>query len=409
MTRPGSRALQLTLASLLVWAAWEAIHPFRHPWGDLSRGNYSDHFSHLNAARLFPRVGLDLWRRSEKAMFRPVTPDELAALPADAQLGAVQATETLKPRDTILLVPGWPDGKPLISSWVHNPRLYPPGDLLLVAPVALLYHFTSLSLSGACRLLLLLFLAAAHLALLVLFATWLPAPPATPALRALRAVALAWVYLEVIHWTLEGFYDAAALAPLLLCARMLQQRRGLPALAAYCAAVFLHFRALFFAPWAVEALVLALRQGELRTLRPRGLAGLLLSGALGLATLFVFSLLWPTLQRLPIGNPINPWGPAFLWWALALVGVLFAAVAGLLLRARATRELLTLGWLALMILQLREAYPWHTVLAVLPWLGSPLPGAGPGEDRLVLGARLLFVAGVLPVFGFEPLAVWKLW
>ena len=67
-------------------------------------GTYSDHFSHMNAARLFPRVGLDLWRRSEKSMFPSITKEALAALPADARLGAVQATESLQPSDTILVL-----------------------------------------------------------------------------------------------------------------------------------------------------------------------------------------------------------------------------------------------------------------------------------------------------------------
>jgi hypothetical protein len=403
------RALLFTLISLLAWETWEVVHPLRHPWGDLRRGNYSDHFSHMNAARLFTRVGFDIWRRSEKSLLPPIKAEEIARLPLDTQHGAVPATEKVWPRDTLFLVEGWPMDKPMISGWTNNPRLYPPGDMVLVAPVAALYSYTSLSFSGACRCLLMLFLFYAHVALFFVLDAFFAAGLGRGALRAIRMVLLAWLYLEIIHWALEGFYDAAALAPLVLCASFLRQRRGLAALAAFCAAAFIHFRALFFVPWAIEAMVIALRGRELNGLRLRGWLGLLLSLGLGAASLFTFWLLWPTMRTLPIGNPIRPGGPEFLWWALALTAVLWAAVAFLLWRAGARRDLVTLGWLVVMCFQLRETYPWHAVLAVLPWAASPVPGESPRKDALVQGARLLFIASSLPLFGFEALAVWNLW
>ena len=57
-----TRALMLTLASLVFWSLWNAERKFDHPWGDMSAGTFTDHLSHMNAARLFPRVGCDLWR-----------------------------------------------------------------------------------------------------------------------------------------------------------------------------------------------------------------------------------------------------------------------------------------------------------------------------------------------------------
>ena len=59
----------------------------------------------------------------------------------------------------------------------------------------------------------------------------------------LSPLATLLVWFPVVHWTLEGFYDVAMIAPLLLCWRYLGQRRGLAAGVAFCAAAFLHFRA----------------------------------------------------------------------------------------------------------------------------------------------------------------------
>jgi len=47
--------------------------------------------------------------------------------------------------------------------------MYPPGDMLLVAPIAALYHYTNLSFGGACHLLIGWFIVLAHSALFYFF------------------------------------------------------------------------------------------------------------------------------------------------------------------------------------------------------------------------------------------------
>src|ERR1700679_2861493 len=114
-------AVLLTVLSLLAWSAF-IVARTHHPFHDIDNGTFTDHFSHLNAARIFPRVGLDLWRKPIADQFRRETPEELQALPF-----ALRYPGTF-------FVPGWPLDKPLQQSWWHIPRLYPPGDLLLVSP-----------------------------------------------------------------------------------------------------------------------------------------------------------------------------------------------------------------------------------------------------------------------------------
>ncbi|MEO8874068.1 MAG: hypothetical protein ABI461_00655 [Polyangiaceae bacterium] len=240
-------ALRLTILSFVFWASFVMLRA-QHPYADLSRGKFTDHFSHMNTTRLFPRVGLDLYRRPIRAHGHALSRSEQLALPPDIPA---------RPNNCeVWGVDGWPKDKPLVASWTHRPRMHPPGDLLLLAPAALAYHFTSLSFSGANKFIILLFLLYAHAALYVVF------DGAFNAKNGFKIGILPtlFIYGEVIHWTLEGFYEAAVIAPLVLCARFVISKKYLPAIALFCAAVFIHFRSLFFAPWVVLAALMIVRE-----------------------------------------------------------------------------------------------------------------------------------------------------
>ena len=72
----------LTAASFLGLAAWELTREV-HPWGDLSNGFFTDHLSHLNDARHFPRAGIQNWTTPLARMEPRLTKAERAALPRD--------------------------------------------------------------------------------------------------------------------------------------------------------------------------------------------------------------------------------------------------------------------------------------------------------------------------------------
>ena len=395
----------LTLLSFAVWEGWEGLRVLRHPWGDLKGATYTDHFSHMNAARAFPRVGIDLWLLPIDKLFSLLTPDELARMPKDIQAGGSST-------GGVFDVPGFPPGKPLVTSWSSNPRNYPPGDLLLVAPIAALYQKTDLSFSTANRLLLMLFLCYAHLALFFVFESLLVPAPDHPALERIRLWTAGVVYLEVVHWTLEGFYDAAALAPLVLCARFLRDRRGLAVLVAFCAAAFIHFRTYFFAPWVVVGLLLVVSERQWRGWGIRDWLALAAAAALGGGSLGVFFILWPSVQNLPLHNFIHPGNDP--WWATCLLLPPFLGLAGYgareLWRLRAWLDLAVFGWLTMMMLALHQAYPWHIILGMVPWLCAPPPAVPAGDQLRVHGVRLAALAGsACFAFGWEPFAVWNLW
>jgi hypothetical protein len=381
------------LLSLMLWTAWELRRDCHHAYHDLSCGQFTDHFSHMNAARIFPRIGTDIWRRSFKSMFRALSPEEVARLPVH-----IRAED----EPDVRWVPGWEIGKPLAASWSHNPRLYPPGDMLLVAPVALLYHHTGLGFAQATVILIILFLAYAHLAIYAALSSNWPRVP---------LLALLLLYLEIIHWTLEGFYDAAAVFPLLLCAIFLRQRKGLAATVAFVAAVFIHFRALFFLPWGVCAALTVLRGRQWRHWRLPGYLALAGSVLMGVASAVPFLLLWPTLQNLPNVNPISLRIAHPDRAVLASVAVVAIAAAVIFFWNKSWLDLALLGWFCFMLVLLREAYAWHLLLP-MTWLGAPVMHAQSSKPRLhstwaVHDARILMLLcmGVF-VFKANPLPMW---
>jgi hypothetical protein len=384
--------LLITLVSLLSWGTWRTLHDAGHPYGDLSRGKFTDHVSHLNTTRLFAKVGLDLYRKPIASHARPLTEEEQLALPKDI--------DPKGPQREVLMVDGWPIDKPLVASWTGRPRMHPPGDHVLVGPVALLYHHTSLSFTGANRLLILLFLVYAHIAMFVVLDTWARATRSR--LLGPGVLVSALVCLEAVHWSFEGFYEPIMIAPLLLMARALATRRWLAAGLFYAIAVTIHFRALFFMPWALAAVAGAVSTRAWKEWRGWDLVALAATVILVTIAATVFLLLWPTLRSLPVEHNPASWtahgDPQARRALLAM-----AIAAGLVLAwSRAWLDVLVLAWMTVMFVSLRESYEWD-LLTAMAWLPAPVIGLEGGgmravrREEAVKAARLVFMmfAGVM--------------
>ena len=370
------RALIATAISLVCLLGWNQFRTFKHPWGDLSGGQYTDHFSHMNAARAFPRVGLDIWRKPAVELTRPPTPQEEAQWPSDVHPGGRWKGGTY-------VLEGWPVTKPWVTSWAFIPRLYPPGDMLLVAPVALAYHFTSLSMTSANRWLFALLLLYAHLGIFLIFESLFREPARSSPLLWISGLT---VCVFMVVWSLQGFYDAAAITPLLLCARYLERRRGLAAAVSFAVAAFIHFRCFFLAPWAVYAAWIFFSDRQWRAFRGRDLLALGAGGACTFASLGAFALVSPVLGRQHVNNSLNLTAVQ----PLVLLGfsLVVTIATVLIVRARAWMDLAVLAWLTLVMLFVKEAHEWHIVIP-LAWLVAPAVAAKPG---LVRGARFVVLA-----------------
>jgi hypothetical protein len=384
------KALLLTLVSLLGWSLWNGFRKYEHPWGDLSKGKFTDHFSHMNAARVFPNMGLDIWRVPIATKYRPLNWSELAEIPDDVRAGGSLT-------GGVFYVPGWPKDKPLAIGWSHKTRMYPPGDLLLVAPIAALYHYTGLSLSGACRILIGWFIILAHAALFFFFLNFFES----------KGSGLDWligflVYSHVMYWTMEGFYDAVAIVPLVVCTRYLDRRRGIAAGLAFCVGSLLHFRAFFHAPWAIWALGLALRDRFWRRVRVRHVVAIMLALMCGCASIFVFWLDWASLKDVIINNPLrtnlSPHDKAIIW----NFKVVLALCALTFLWARSWMDLVQIIWLAYIAFTLREFYYWHMLIATA-WVAAPAP------RPIVRAARFAFLVTTVAILFRDPFAPEWLW
>jgi hypothetical protein len=286
-------------------------------------------------------------------------------------------------KSPLYAAPGVSLDKPLFLNWPIFPRPYPPGALLLSAPVALAYHVTPLSFSDASRLLVLSYLLYAHVGLFFVL-RWLMSGSAQP--QALGLLGGFLLYAESVRWALEGFYDVALLAPLALCGYFLHQRRGLAALVSYCVAAFIHYRAFFFAPLSLYALYLLLREGRRE---PWGVRQWLAMGAvavLGGTSLQTFGLVAPSLTLFPVTNPLRL--PETHGLVHLLVGGGLVAVA--LIYARAWLDVALLGWMGMMLLRIYQTQAWHALSLVL-WLALPVWTSRSERVPLVRDARLAFV------------------
>jgi hypothetical protein len=373
----------LTVLSFVLWALFVLLRPNQHPYADLSRGKFTDHFSHMSTTRLFPRVGLDLYRVPIRDHGHKLTFKEMMALPKDIPARPYNCE--------VFGVTGWPADKPLMASWTGRPRMHPPGDLILLAPAAIAYSLTSLSFSNANKLIILLFLLYAHVSLFVVFDGALTAKNGFK----IGILATAFIYSEVIHWSLEGFYEAAVIAPLILCARFLVAKKNLYAIVMFCAAVFIHFRALFFAPWVALAAVMLVRDKQWLAWTKRDWSLGALAVFLGGAAIGIYGILWPTLRDLPIENAvlnIHQHDPQKLG---AFVFVLVCA-AGVFIYLHAWLDLAVIAWMSIMIVNVREAYEWN-LLSMLSWLGAPPMYTTSARQKYVQFTRIVFLIFVANV------------
>jgi hypothetical protein len=383
-------ALALTACSFLGWSSWELMRPPGNAFMDLS-GRFTDHFSHMSAARLFTRYGVDIWRVPLNRLLQRPTAAQRAALPAD----------TLRCLDCPFIAPGW--RKPVVENWSHVVRLYPPGDLVLMAPVAGLYHFTSISLVTANRLLLVLILGFAHAGLFLLLDGLLTS---TPAVRDGSLLAAYLGFNCVLHWSLEGFYDSVLLVPLLLCWRFLGERRGLAAAIAYCAAAFLHFRAYYYAPWVLWALLLIVRDRQWKRWRARDWSAAAAALLLGAASLTMFVLILPGLLAFPDrSNPLLLAASRGLSPTLTTGAVIALAAIAVFLWAGSRIDALTLGWMGLVLTHVRQSGMWYPV-AVVPWMVAPPRLDRPERAPLVFQVRVLvFLFLALVVHAESPFGI----
>jgi hypothetical protein len=385
-----TKALLITIASLVLWTTWNYVRDTCHPLADLSCGVLSDHTSHLGFARMFTEVGTDIYLKPREELGQPLTESEKEALPPDFQQLFNDPPDLLaNPR----IVEGWPPDKPFIATWGFEPSLYPPGGLLLFAPPAAMYSLADISFTESNRLAIQFLLIYAHVSIFLMFVVSVERgriPPET-------ILALALAYAMVIHWTVEGFYDSVWIAPLLLTSFFIVRKQPLPALLTFSMGVFMHFRALFYLPWAAEAAVRFVTDREWKTWTRSKAIAVGATVLMGAAALWTFWVLRDAFTSHTKTNVYNPFVDSFELKSVLALGLIVLLGFSVLFYNRAWREAVMVLWVGALIMLLPQTNPWSGV-ALLPWLLSPVEA---GENQSIVRptrivTAILLIALVFP-------------
>jgi hypothetical protein len=403
-------ALVLTVVSFVFWSVLYLLAVSAHPYGDIEGGVFTDHFSHMNTARIFPSVGTRIWTEPLRDLGIPLTDDEVRGLPEDLRPGNGVT-------DPLFRIPGQSAAKPFVSSWSHQPRFHPPGDMVIAAPAAIVYQLTDLSFSGASRLVILTYLLGAHISIFFLIRASIaqtpvsPGAPAVPAgttsrkapagpaprsmltsypVQPIGLLVLFMVYLEAIHWSLNGFYEAMLIAPLAISAVELRRGRGAHSLFWFAIAANMHFRAYYFGPLAIWAAVIILRNREWRRWRTQEWVLIAAAAALSLVSLRVFAWLWPWFRADGNRNHLNITVSEVDWPAVGVFLIVMAIVAVALTLARSWWDLVIAGWFTVVFLVAREAFGWH-VMTLAAWFLVPLGAQAVKHAHLVRDARIIAI------------------
>jgi hypothetical protein len=380
----------VALSSLWWWAASASSTSHRATL----TGFGTDHHSHWGTVLLFARRGLEIYRRPVRDLCADAT-------------GVATRDQAWVDRERNALC--WVEGfdRPLAINWQDHPRPYPPGHLAFFLPEALVYRFGAWTFGATNRLAVWQMTLAAHLAA-VLFALLLRGRTE----GAVPIVAAAFAYLELLHWALEGFYDAAGIACILWSLLALARRRPTQALLAYCLAVSLHLRALWYLPiaavaaariWRGEAAVPSESVHGAPTFE-RGRKTMLAAAAVLLVSAGVsLSLLLSHLSAFDANNPLR--GPGATRWSAQIVGFVLATAlfAGCALHHRSRLLLACLVASGVFFVSTVQVQWWHS-LWLLPMLliGVTDHGRRPATDLVATGlvwylilSRALFGNSVL--------------
>ncbi len=365
------------------WTFYLANQPRAHLLGDLSRGWYSDHCSHMGAARALVFGGVNLWATPIRDALPKLTLEESSRLPVDLQpFCAVARAECYR-------IEGAP-AKPVIANWSHLARPYPPGDVVAVLPVAVLYEWTALSFTQACHLLIWLFVLYAHLASYFFLR-------AAKSLKPHALVPSLLLFVAAVHWALEGFYDSVAIIPLALMATCVARQRWLSGLLAFSVACFFHYRSFIYGPWAIWMAWQLLAGGAWRSWRSREWTMAALTCCFAVASLGSFAVVSPALSSFPLDNPLS--SAAWNWnERMGLVTALVAATA-MLLWSRSFLDVAVLLFIGWFVVSIRQAFAWHAVM-LMPWLILREARLGEAQRALADTVKLLVVL-LLGVIAFR--------
>ena len=352
---------------------------------DLKRNRgHTDHVAHVGETRLFPSLGPTLWRVPALTLFRRLTPAEIDALPADLRTYGHAFPQDMQ------FMPGYPPSRPLVLNFPHVPRCYPPGVYLFAAPSALLYHLGLISFGASNRLFLAVLALTWFAAVLAWTAWWRVSPPSVVR-QLLAAVVVVYSY----YWTMEGFYDIAAVALTSLAFEAGRRRKH--ALGSFSGglAVLVHSRLFMLAPPIAAEFLPAARAWRRLSSRERALlvgGVVLFVAALGFAYMIQATVSLHAAKQVP--SPVCPGrGP---WLSVVTYAAVILGFTALLFREGSRLDAATVLFGGLAFGTQRYLAPWYW-LPMLPWAMAPAP-SGDGSLKMSKTAAAARVVVVVMFF-----------
>lgn len=357
----------------------------------------SDHYAHTMATVIFLERGLDIYRRPVGSLCDR-SPKRRAAT------WRVARRLQVNPRGVCWLK-GSRFSRPLVINWPGHPRPYPPGQLLYFLPEAVAYRHLGARFVTVNRITVIKLVVTAHLCFLVLWFLLLRVTP-----RGVAWVILALAGVQLLHWSLVGFYDPIAILFLLLGLLALAHDRPAPALAAFGAATLLHFRALWYLPLAAFCLY-RIWQDRRALLAPgsprrRAICWLTAGAVLLGGALLTFYLLYPALKAFPVRSALYHHKVRLLSAPVLAYLVPTAALAALLAVRKSWLALACLAWLSVFFFYTPQIMRWHA-LFLLPLYG--LVALTPDPNHRSEQALALVAWTFLPLEILFKTQIWPGW
>jgi len=290
----GNPLLIFLLISLLLWIAAVSINPF--PTATLT-GNYTDHLNFETEAWFFLHNGFDVFK---------VPMGELAAV-----------SHALRPHVT----------------WAELPYDKTLGNLIVFIPFGAINNLGLLPESIVSKLIICLLILIAHIAIYY----FIDELRRRHAALAINATLSAIFYMLLMYWSANGFSDAISILFIILAIRFLREKRNAPSLLCYAMSVFMHYRAIYFLPLGIYALINLYREGRLSltsllraSTSTRTMYGsTIVMGALTVYTAYLTFIKFPYARIIDevyassggiAHNPLNP-GSFSLAWAIPILAI----------------------------------------------------------------------------------------
>lgn len=392
---------KITACLFVSWLCLAALAIQKMPSPTMTANNWqTDHYSHWGSAVLFLEKGFDIYRHPIRELCLPTSPADMAFAEAHGLNKDDVCTTTLQPRD----------GRPVLINWNIYPRPYPPGVLLYSAPEALLFLWTNVSFASITLFSVLKYLFFAHLAfgafIVCFFAKGTSKGATTLTFDPFVGfVVLPMIAATLLLWSFNGVYDPVAILCVVLSVMCQQRKRPQYAILFLAAAIFLHFRALW---WGM--LFLPYVGSSSRTsLKKPGVFIPLAIGALLLAVgLYSFILDLPALRTFSASNPYYPPNIVAeptrkLFFFILPASAILVGLAQL----RCWTLLTAVAWHLFMLFNSPETRGWHLMFVLPIFAIAMLEKQEKRLHALAICFGLFLLEGVM-VFGSPFPMAWEI-